>query len=95
MDGWCAIAGKPTDVAAIRVLLKDTSSQKVYKLPTTMTTRTEATSILDDGNNYDNSGFSVHIMAHKIKRNGEKYQILLLYDIDGEEVIINTNQYLK
>lgn len=94
IDGWCAIPGKTTNLVEIRVLLKDTLTQKIYQLPTTVVTRTEATSVIDDGNSYDNSGFSVHIMTRKFNKAGKNYEILLLYDVGGEEMIIQTNQYL-
>lgn len=94
IDGWCAILGKPTNQAEIRVLLKDTSTQKIYQLPTTVVTRTDVTSMIDDGTSYDNSGFSVHVMTRKFNEVGKNYEILLLYDIGGEKMVIQTNQYL-
>lgn len=95
INGWCAIPGKPTNLVEMRVLLRDVSTQKIYQLPTTVNTRNDATSVINDGNSYENSGFSVHIMTRKFKEIGIKYEILLLYKVGGEEMVIQTNQYLN
>lgn len=94
IDGWCVIPGKTTSPIEIHVLLKDSATQNVYQLPTTTVMRGDVTSHIDDGQNYDNSGFSVHIITNNLQIADHSYEILLLYKIGKEEYVISLNENL-
>lgn len=95
ISGWCVIPGKETNLIENYVVLKDVENSKMYKLPTTIVTRSDVTTYINDGYNYDNSGFLVHLMIRDLKLEQKKYEICLLYKISGEKYIIQTGQYLN
>lgn len=94
IDGWCVIKGKEIKTISIWVLLKDKESGEFYKIPTTVIKREDVTAFIDDGFNYDNSGFSAKTKKRYLNLNENTYEIWLLYEINNEKKLIFTGRTL-
>ena len=92
IKGWCVIPGKETRPIALHALLKEKKSDVYHKLPTSVEVREDVTKSIDDGVNYDNSGFIAYVDWSRIKH--KKYEICVLYECAAERFLIQTGQYL-
>lgn len=95
ISGWCVIPGKDTKVIENHVVFRDVENSRMYQLPTTIVARNDITTYINDGHNYDNAGFLVHLIIRDFKLDQKKYEICLLCEIAGEKYIIQTGQYLN
>lgn len=95
ISGWCVIPGKDTKIIENHVVFRDVETSRMYQLPTTIVARNDITTYINDGHNYDNAGFFVHLIMRDFKLEQKKYEICLLCEIAGEKYIIQTGQYLN
>lgn len=91
INGWCIVKNKQSYPIELHVLLRNAKTNKVYQLPTTMVVRSDVTSSIGDGCDYDNSGFSVDITKNDSDMLKNNYEILILYGNDKDKYIIRTN----
>lgn len=86
ISGWVIKDSEQINSNAIKVVLIDIETDNKYVLPTQIEIREDVTEHLNDGNNYDYSGFKVHLdkcvdfefenaylLAFIINENGNKY----------------------
>jgi hypothetical protein len=93
VNGWIIKKETPINSISITVALKN-SDNSYFLLPTVVTTRPDVTNTIDDGTNYDYSGFSVHMLARKkIFNRGTRLYIFL--KMNGSTKIIKTNTYIE
>ncbi len=96
MDGWIVRRQWPASRVAIHILLRNTSTDQCYLLPTTVVMRTDVTEQIGDGNNYNMSGFHV-----KIPRDGPidadryDYEIYALFNVNNIPRIVASGVTLK
>ena len=95
IEGWSIIIGKTTNPITMHILLKNAETEMILKLPTSILTRTDVTEAINDGINYDNSGFKVELNYKKSNIKEAKYEILLLYQVGEEQYIIPLNKKIK
>lgn len=93
IKGWCVLKGRETAPIAIHVVLKDRSDGTYYQLPTTIVKRENVTKKMDDGVNYDNSGFSA--VNNRFPLDGEAYDIYLSYEIGDDRYLIDTQKTVE
>ncbi len=92
ISGWIATPGESIERTCIHVVLKSNSSGKYYVLPTNVETREEITSKIDDGNNYDECGFSCDLPYWGSDASSESFTVYILYELNNhKEKLINTN----
>ncbi len=84
IDGFIVRKGWPASRAAIHIILKNTETGQCYELPTTVVMRTDVTELLDDGNNYNMSGFHTDIPeGGVIDTEKYDYEICALFDVNN------------
>ncbi|KRN32080.1 hypothetical protein QS460_05710 [Liquorilactobacillus mali] len=93
INGWIIKKGTHINSVSIKVALKN-KSNSYSLLPTVVTTRPDVTSTIDDGTNYNYSGFSVHMLARK-KIINRRTRLYIFLQINGSTKIIKTNTYLE
>lgn len=91
IEGWCILKNRATQPVAMFIILKD-KNDNMYKLPTSIIRREDVTQVIDDGINYDNSGFRVNMICSysQIDFRIEIYEICVLCIYDNEEYIIES-----
>ena len=93
IDGWCIINGRKTAPVAMHVLLRDPKRDEYYEVPTTIVSRSDVTELINDGTNYDNSGFSVSLKNCSLHR--RKYEIYIRYESGDDDYLIPTSKQIR
>jgi hypothetical protein len=92
--GWAYKKGEDIGYANDSVILKDTETNQYYKVNTQFVKRTGVTDYVNDGHNYDNSGFLSRFSLSNIPK-GRKYQICLKYLTNDNNILCETDEYLE
>ena len=95
--GWSVIKDQPTNAVAIFVLLRDTGTDKVYKLPTIVEMRQDVTthvnSLYGTDINYDYSGFYAKTACGDyFDFDNNTYEMGMLYKINGASYVFFTGR---
>ncbi len=94
INGWALKPGMEIFEASISVVIRSTENDKYYILPTKMIQRSDLTSYMNDGYNYEKSGFSTSV-AYWHKLADSEYELFLLYDLNGTgDVLIPLNAFI-
>lgn len=93
INGWIIKKKAHINNVSIKIALKN-KYNSYYLLPTTIITRPDVTNTIDDGTNYNYSGFSVHMLVQK-KTINLGSRIYIFFKINGSTKIIKTNTYLE
>ena len=94
IDGWACRQNEEIKKVLCWVVLKDIKENKYFKISTLLVKRSDVTQAINDGVNYDNSGFTAKINKSLLKKNTQ-YQIYILYLNNDNQVLINTNKNLS
>ena len=95
ISGWFVEKGQEVKKVALKIVLKDVNSDIYYVLPTDVAERTDVTEYINDGNNYDYSGFSVKIPYWEALEDTD-YEIYVQYDLnDDSRVYVPLNTTVK
>lgn len=86
ISGWVVKPGEEVGRVAIKVILKNTETGECLILPTDVVERTDVTRYMDDGNNYDDSGFSVKIPYWDELDTDTDYEIILQYQLNDHPI---------
>ena len=95
IEGWCVILGQETKPVSMHVLLRNDNSGVYLKMPTTIVSRVDVTEALNDGVNYDNSGYSVNVNSEKIDFTKNKFEICILYECGKNKCIVHSGKYVE
>lgn len=95
INGWCIIKGKETNPVTMHVILKESDGNIFWKLPTAIVTRTDVTECVNDGINYDNSGYSVNADCRELDFSRNQYEILVLYESGDDKFLIPLNRVVE
>lgn len=91
ISGWFIEPNYAPNYINRQIVLLD-NEENMYKLNTHMIKREDVTKAFDDGQNYDNSGFSAHGLIKQIEKNKE-YKIGFLYkDFNDKETLFVTDR---
>ena len=86
ISGWIFKPGEEVDRVVIRIILKNTVTGECLVLPTDVVERTDITQYMDDGNNYDYSGFSVRLPYWDELDTDTDYEIIAQYQLNDHPV---------
>ena len=89
INGFAIIHGKATELIEINVLLKDEQTGEYWELPTEIVPRPDVTECVNDGVNYDYSGFSVDFSSSKMNFESHDYSVYLLYSANNETYLLD------
>lgn len=92
ISGWMVKKGEDTKNVRLRIVLKNDDTGEYFMLPTTLLQRQDVTTYLDDGHNYDISGFNAKILQTALDLKNSKYMVMGLYFLNGEEWLIDFGQ---
>lgn len=96
ISGWCVMNGVSIERVNMHVIVNSERDHKYYILPTYMQKREDVTAFMNDGCNYDNSGFGVNITnANKFDYENDKLDIFLLYEINGTKGLLSLNKSVE
>lgn len=88
ITGYAYIPGESIDYSNIQVLAHDMKKQVYYKLPTEIVLKKEITQGMNDGYNYDYSGFKSVVYKNKIPTN---CNIAILYRCNDNNILVEDN----
>lgn len=88
ITGYAYIPGESIDYSDIQVLAHDMEKQVYYKLPTEVILRNEITQGMNDGYNYDYSGFKSVVYKKEIPKN---CSIAILYRCNSNNILVEDN----
>lgn len=95
IEGWAAHTGKDLEHFNTQLVLYQDSLEDALVFKLAMQTKTDVTTYLDDGYNYDSSGFSANIKSNLI--GDDIYKIALLYNDtetdDGARIILSDKTF--
>lgn len=89
ISGW--LIENDTNLGFYNTQLLVKANDKYYKVNTKFVKRTDVTQAMNDGYNYDNSGFYCDFNIDKLP-NSNSYQIYLLYTSAEKSLLIETNE---
>lgn len=92
---WAAKQGESIESIDMQVVLCSEDTQTGYVLPTQMTNRQEVTDALNDGFNYNYSGFLSRGLLSKLKLSKRDFTIYLHYKNNGEDLWVKTQHSIK
>ena len=96
ISGWIVKPGTNVDAVAIRVVLKDMETEKYYIVPTGVVSRGDVTESINDGKNYEYSGFSVLLPYWRELDTDKNYELYVQYELNDEgNVLVPMNRTLK
>lgn len=85
MDGWIAYKGESISTWELSMIIQN--DDKCYVVPMALQNRADITETMNDGFNYDNSGFAVTINKRYIQSGSVHYYVL--YKNNGKEMIVD------
>lgn len=93
--GWAAKQGESIESIDMQVVLYSEDTQIGYVLPTQMTNQQEVTDTLNDGFNYNYSGFISRGLLSKLKLSEQNFKIYLHYKNNGEDLWVQTQHSIN
>lgn len=84
-EGYAYIPGESIEVSCMQMLIYDENTDVYYALPTETVKREDVTESVNDGNDYDYSGFRSAAYKNKIPENGK---LMLLYRCNGRKILV-------
>ncbi|AXX64836.1 hypothetical protein DS830_04830 [Bombilactobacillus bombi] len=93
INGWILKKGVNIKNIVINAAFKSNSTF-YYLLPTSVVIREDVTNLFNKKNNYDYSGFTVHIPIDS-KLDISQHRLYIFLKLNGSEKIIKTNSYLN
>lgn len=85
VDGWIAYKGESISTWELSMIIQN--DDKCYVVPMALQNRADITETMNDGFNYDNSGFAVTINKRYIQSGSVHYYVL--YKNNGKEMIVD------
>lgn len=90
--GWGVIVGREPNPISIHILLRNEETNEFFKLPTVINSREDVTAHFNDGINYNNSGFSVHMNGKALNFDKVRYEIVILYEVGEDSYVVFTKK---
>lgn len=94
ISGYAIVPGRATELIDINVVLKDEQTDEYYILPTSIVLRTDVTEGINDGTNYDYSGFDVDLNESLFDLENNEYSVLVLYSVNNNTYLLNSEQMI-
>lgn len=88
--GWIVSKGNAPVQYNTRLVLYTDGSDRAYAFPLKYSPRTDVTDEIDDGNDYESSGFE-GMISHKYS--GKGYKIGILFDVGRKAYLYKTDLY--
>ncbi|MCR5467809.1 MAG: hypothetical protein K6F37_02505 [Lachnospiraceae bacterium] len=88
ITGYAFKENESIESVNVSVVVEDLSSGSTYSLTTGIVERTDITKIIDDGSDYNYSGFQA--VTKKQSLSG-KYHVYIIYKNNGDNVLIDTS----
>lgn len=88
MGGYAYKPGTDIESASINILAQDTDTGIYYVLPTEIEVREDITESVNDGHNYDYSGFKCVVYKSKLPKH---FNLYILYQCNGEKILVDTS----
>ena len=96
ISGWILKSGTGVNSVAIKVGIRDLDTGELSILPTDVIERPDVTEMMNDGNDYNYSGFSVKIPYWDKLDTDTDYELIIQYDLnDDPQVYVPLNATLK
>ena len=95
INGWCFKQGENLVVVRNNFLLRDTETQDFYRIQSAAEERGDITAHFNDGFNYDHCGLQGKVSKAKLDLLNHKYEIYILYQSDGNNIVVNTNKIIE
>lgn len=92
--GWIVHTGEPIETYDIVVVLHDLGKDVYYQCPTQREERTDVTEYMNDGINYDDSGFISNTLVKKLNLQTTRYEVCIAYRNNGERELVKTGTYV-
>ena len=97
--GWIIKPEKTIDTVCINVILKNTTTNESYRVPTTLFKRSDISEVFFDEYyqyDYEESGFTVKIPnSGMVDTDKYDYEIFVSYNLNGEECLISLGTTIK
>lgn len=90
--GWILEKGKDIKTVDLSIALKENNSSTAYIIPTQNAARPDVTKEINDGFNYEYSGFNSLVPVFRLNKNITKYDIFFIYKNNGKAYIISANE---
>lgn len=94
ISGWALKEGTDIGYANNTVLLKNLTNNEYYKVKTKFIKRSDVTAHINDGKNYDNSGFQCRVNQKQLSA-GIQYKVCFLYQTNGENILFETEELIR
>lgn len=91
ISGWCLKPGENINTFDIRIILWSDMLDYGYLIPTSLQKRKDVNAYMDDGYDYENSGFLCKINPRSIKKS--VYKVLIQYGCNGYQEVVFTGSY--
>ena len=96
LSGFLLKPGEDTGYVSMKMILKNISTGEYYRIPTVIDIREGMAEKIGDENQYLYSGFTVKIpFSKKIDTEKYDYEILMLYDLNGTQHLVDFNSTIK
>jgi hypothetical protein len=95
ISGWAFTPGQEPANFAIRVILKNDSTNEAVEIPTTMVVKEKINENYDEEIDYSHSGFLSRVNKSFLDLNQNAYTIYLEFISQNQHLFINTNQVLN
>lgn len=87
--GWFLKKGEDIGTAIQHVVIRDIDSGKCYKLSTKAESREDVTQSINDGHNYDMSGFNAYTDIKGIMSDSRDYELYILDENNGRNELVS------
>jgi hypothetical protein len=89
LSGYAYKPDEDIEFSNNNIVLKNVKTNQFYKLNTEFVQRGDVTTTINDGHNYDNSGFFVRVMCSKFEK-AQEYQICFWYQSTNNNIFYET-----
>ena len=93
IEGWGVLSGEEISTFEIYIILWNEEKKEGIVLPTQYKERPDVTAFMNDGVNYDKSGFKAVISKKKL--DDAKYNIYIKYQNNGHDICLDTGLELE
>lgn len=95
--GWLILKGVDTGDIATKIVLKEQNSDVGYIIPTEVKLRKDVTEYINDGHNYNSSGFYSYWdnIPPELDTDSKDYDVYIYSCYNGKEAIIDTELTLS
>lgn len=92
--GWVIQDGLEVETYDIAMLLYNPMDNTLYELPTQYEKRTDVTTLINDGTNYDDSGFLSNTLIKQFNLSQYQYELCIAFRNNDCKFIFHSDQYI-